>query len=390
MMYAITVATIMFAVTSSTGAFSLTYRFAAGAQRSLGRHVCRMATTAPSPEVSTPSSPAASAAGEHGANSLPIVTLERGKARIFQDGNPLVYGGAVKKVTGDARGGSFVTVHDHFGNSIGKGVFNPDSTYRVRMLTRATEVENSYDFPEIVETRLQDAVMLRRAINLPSQTDTAYRLVNGEGDRLSGLIVDVFNHVIVIQSSAVWVETHRDVIEEAMQRVFAAVPKHADEDGAARDYEVIWRRAESRLNQDGFTGDKSQEKTNIGEITVYENGVSYVVNLDDGQKTGFYCDQRENRQMIRQLSKGKTVLDTFSYTGGFGLNAALGGATSVTTVESSALACELINKNAALNGVSERVAAVKSDAVAFMRQEAEEHKTYDIGRCVRCVLCVYV
>jgi 23S rRNA (cytosine1962-C5)-methyltransferase len=150
-----------------------------------------------------------------------------------------------------------------------------------------------------------------------------YRLINGEGDRLGGLVVDVLGSTIVAQSSAYWVERHKTAIEAALL-------------ATVKSDKLVWRRAEGRLKQDGYTGDLADIVINSGaevesnsgaepeDLIVVENGVKYVVCPEDGQKTGFYCDQRDNRMMIREMSEGKTVLDTFCYSGGFSVNAAVG------------------------------------------------------------------
>lgn len=194
---------------------------------------------------------------------------------------------------------------------------------------------------------------------------------SGEGDRLGGLIVDVLGSSIVIQSSAVWVEIYRNLLEEAI--------KNTLQNDTNR---YIWRRSELRLKQDGFEGVIANDApdTLIRDIVV-ENGVQYVVYPDDGQKTGFYCDQRSNRQFIRQISHGKRVLDTFSYSGGFALNAALGGATAVTAVDSSQFAVDMAIENAKINGVSEIVKGVKMDALKYMKELQDAGELFDIVIC---------
>jgi 23S rRNA (cytosine1962-C5)-methyltransferase len=255
--------------------------------------------------------------------STPKVILEKGKARLFQDGNPLIYGGAVKEVVGNPQPGDEVIVNDNMGNTLGRGVFNPFSQYRVRMMARTYESLYTLSFEDLLKVRIEQAIALRSAISLPSAKNSVYRLVNGEGDRLGGLVVDVLGTTVVAQSSAFWVERHKAAIESALL-------------ATVKSNKLVWRRAEGRLKQDGYTGDladiviNSKSGNDAGnseeteDLVVTENGVKYVVCPEDGQKTGFYCDQRDNRMMIREMSEGKTVLDTFCYSGGFSVNAALG------------------------------------------------------------------
>lgn len=307
----------------------------------------------------------------------PKVILEKGKARLFQDGNPLIYGGAVKEVVGDPQPGDEVIVNDHMGNTLGRGVFNPFSQYRVRMMARAYESLYPLSFGDLLKVRIEQAIALRSAISLPSEINSVYRLVNGEGDRLGGLVVDVLGTTVVAQSSAFWVEKHKAVIEKAILET-------------VKCHKLVWRRAEGRLKQDGYTGELSDvvivaenndKNENVEDLIVVENGVKYVVSPEDGQKTGFYCDQRDNRMMIRELSKGKSVLDTFCYSGGFSVNAAIGGAIAVTSVDSSKPALDTADKNIELNNVNNIVTTVKADAVEYMKKMQIDGKLFDIVIC---------
>lgn len=317
-------------------------------------------------------------------NAAAKVILEKGKARLFQDGNPLIYGGAVKEVVGDPEPGAEVNVEDHMGNLLGRGVFNPFSQYRVRMLARSHDPAFAMPFEELLKVRIEQATVLRRAVGLPSAENTVYRLINGEGDRLGGLVVDVMAGTIVAQSSALWVERHRAAIELAISSSIASD-------------RFVWRRAESRLKQDGYTGEmmdiissakpttatssSSAAAAAVEDVIVIENGIKYYVSPEDGQKTGFYADQRDNRQKIRSLCHGKTVLDTFCYSGGFSLNAALGGAVQVTAVDSSKPALDTANKNTILNGVENIVTTVKADAIEYMKKMLADGQTYDVVIC---------
>jgi 23S rRNA G2069 N7-methylase RlmK/C1962 C5-methylase RlmI len=316
-----------------------------------------------------------------------VVVLEKGKARLFQDGNPLVYGGAVKDIQGDPKAGDEVIVRDHMSNDIGRGTFNPYSTYRVRMLVRNYEDLYRSSLGEILLRRIQEARDMRRSLNLPEGgVNTVYRLINGEGDRLGGLIVDVLGDIIVAQSSALWVELHRKVIADALVEALAI----GQPNGPRR---LIWRQAESRLKQDGYQGkidpdetsnsrssDGGSESVPESEHIVVENGAAFAVDLF-GQKTGFYADQRENRLMLRKLARDKTVLDCFCYSAGFSVNAALGGATRVTAVDSSKPALDTARANLKLNNIDHVVDLVKADALDYMNKMIDSKQQYDIVIC---------
>ena len=221
------------------------------------------------------------------------VTLLPGKARLFQDGNPLIFGGAVKEVFGQPLSGAEVIVKDHRGNDVGRGFYNPDSQYRVRLISRSYEDIFPLSLSDIITKRINDAIIHRKTISLPSAATSIYRLVNGEGDRLGGLMIDVIGNIVVIQASAVWVEVNKpdvvkSVIDILIQRENYSIRK------------IIWRRVDTRLKQDGYVGDtqdevvyhKTPDDLTMKKEIVVENGIKYAVFPDDGQKTGFYCDQR--------------------------------------------------------------------------------------------------
>jgi 23S rRNA G2069 N7-methylase RlmK/C1962 C5-methylase RlmI len=284
-------------------------------------------------------------------SALPQAYVEvlDGKARLFKEGNPIVYNGAIKSVHGDPEAGDEVSVKDNKGNVFGRGYFNPRSQYRVRMI--ATHEDKSFDAAtnEIISDKVKRAADLRHTLSLPREGTDVYRLINGEGDGLSGLMVDVLGDMVVIQSSAVWVEKNRNAIEGAVRTTPSLAGK-----------QVLWKQATERLKQDGWefiredtVNGPMETQTSIDAATVttvVENGVRYSLCAEKDQKTGFYCDQRENRQLLRSLVKGKTVLDLYCYTGGFTLNAVLGGATSVTCVDSSLRAVQTVRENIRING----------------------------------------
>ncbi len=221
------------------------------------------------------------------------VTLLPGKARLFQDGNPLVFGGAVKEVFGQPLSGAEVIVKDHRGNDLGRGFYNPDSQYRVRLMSRSYEDVFQSPLTDIITKRINDAIIHRKTISLPSAVTSIYRLVNGEGDRLGGLMIDVIGSIVVIQSSAVWVEANKSDIVKALTDILIRRENYSIR-------KIIWRRVDTRLKQDGYVGEvgdevvytKSADDLTIKKEVVAENGIKYAVFPDDGQKTGFYCDQR--------------------------------------------------------------------------------------------------
>ncbi|CAN0901880.1 Ribosomal RNA large subunit methyltransferase I [Linum grandiflorum] len=220
----------------------------------------------------------------------------------------------------------------------------------------------------LLHSRIAEAVELRRRIGLPSHQTNAYRLVNSEGDRLSGLIVDVFGDMAVVASSAAWVEKYRQEVEACISRI-------------GEVNHINWRPSVEILKEEGLDASHFTEfqSSSCPERTkVVENGISYAISLA-GQKTGFYADQRESRHFISAISQGKEVVDICCYSGGFALNAARGGAVNVTGVDSSLPALELARENVALNNLDpERISFLREDAAEFMKGAIARNESWDI------------
>ncbi|THG07239.1 hypothetical protein TEA_006253 [Camellia sinensis var. sinensis] len=221
---------------------------------------------------------------------------------------------------------------------------------------------------KLLETRIHAAIQLRRSLGLPSANTNAYRLVNSEGDRLSGLIIDIFGDLAVIASSAAWVEKYKPQIKACISGL----------DGI--NY-ISWRPSIEILKEEGLYISDSKEiypPSPLERVKVMENGISYLISLE-GQKTGFYADQRENRQFISTISDGQKVLDMYCYSGGFALNASRGGAMNVTGVDSSLPALELANENIALNNLDPgKISVLRCDATDFMKDALSRNETWDI------------
>ncbi|XP_063946479.1 uncharacterized protein LOC108214611 [Daucus carota subsp. sativus] len=302
------------------------------------------------------------------------VVLKKGKTQIFREGSPMVYSGAVDRIIGrpPPKTGDIVLVADGTEKPIGWGLYNSVSMFCVRIMQLEEEAIGdplcALNMEKLVERRIDAAVKLRKNLGLPSKNTNTYRLVNSEGDRLSGLIIDIFGDVAVIASSAAWVEKYKPQIEGCIGRLDAIT-------------NICWRRSTEILKEEGIDLSnlvEVQPSASTESVKVVENGISYVISLE-GQKTGFYADQRENRQFIRNISEGQRVLDMCCYTGGFALNAASGNATSVTGVDSSSPALELANQNIALNHLdTRRISFLKQDATLFMKDALSRNELWDI------------
>eukprot|EP00577_Skeletonema_sp_RCC1716_P007001 CAMPEP_0113390052 /NCGR_PEP_ID=MMETSP0013_2-20120614/9961_1 /TAXON_ID=2843 ORGANISM="Skeletonema costatum, Strain 1716" /NCGR_SAMPLE_ID=MMETSP0013_2 /ASSEMBLY_ACC=CAM_ASM_000158 /LENGTH=562 /DNA_ID=CAMNT_0000273183 /DNA_START=65 /DNA_END=1753 /DNA_ORIENTATION=+ /assembly_acc=CAM_ASM_000158 len=278
---------------------------------------------------------------------------------------------------------------------IGYGVYNPHSMYRVRILCHATqhpvlakdskrkqktrvEDHDSEILKSILERKMSDAMNLRLAMNLPSESTDTYRLVNGEGDGCSGLAVDIIGgSTAIVMSSAAWCEVHKVAIVEVLEGLLNDHPSY---NGV--DIDIIWRNTPSRLKQDGyelsFESEASDEDDT--EVIATESSVKYLTYpYSNGQKTGFYCDQRDNRLMVAEYCRDKRVLDLCCYNGGFALNAMVQGAAQCVGVDSSQDAIDAATANAMKNDLDPaKVSFVREDIAAYMKSAMKEEEEFDV------------
>eukprot|EP00985_Skeletonema_marinoi_P018301 scaffold10205_cov215-Skeletonema_marinoi.AAC.4 len=278
---------------------------------------------------------------------------------------------------------------------IGYGVYNPHSMYRVRILCHATqhpvlakdskrkqktrvEDHDSEILKSILERKMSDAMNLRLAMNLPSESTDTYRLVNGEGDGCSGLAVDIIGgSTAIVMSSAAWCEVHKEAIVEVLEGLLNDHPSY---NGV--DIDIIWRNTPSRLKQDGyelsFESEASDEDDT--EVIATESSVKYLTYpYSNGQKTGFYCDQRDNRLMVAEYCRDKRVLDLCCYNGGFALNAMAQGAAQCVGVDSSQDAIDAATANAMKNDLDPaKVSFVREDIAAYMKSAMNEEEEFDV------------
>lgn len=278
------------------------------------------------------------------------VIIKPSKAKPFFKGEPLIFSGAIQNVTDEIKPAELVEVVSSDKKLIGIGVFNPHSNYRVRLLTFLDE-NLGVDLKAIVLYRLKYAIEKRKKLDLPNSDTNIFRLVNSEADRLSGITIDVAADTVIASVTAYWVMVYRDVIQACLKDLGFK--------------NIIWRKQISALNQDGWKDDAKESETER-LVTVKENGLLFQVDAGQGQKTGFYCDQRDNRFLVRKYAKDKTVLDCFCYSGGFALSAAIAGAKRVVGIDSSAAAISLANANIALN---------KMHKVEFVEAKVEDYLT---------------
>jgi 23S rRNA (cytosine1962-C5)-methyltransferase len=268
-------------------------------------------------------------------NSLPTILLKPGEADRIVAGHPWVYHGSVLRITQPPADGALVQVKDHRQRLLGVGFFNSKSKINVRVLA-AERVEIDEIF---FEERIRAALAVRLK-HLPAAT--SFRVVNAESDFLSGLIVDKYEDVLVMQISALGMEQRKAMIVAALQKIFSprAILERSD---------VASRKFEGMGEANGIlAGDFS------GKISVNLNGLKFETDLIAGHKTGMYLDQQANYQAVAQFAAGAQMLDCFSFLGGFGLHAARAGAARVHLLDQSADAIEASKRNAAANGLAEK------------------------------------
>ena len=292
------------------------------------------------------------------------VKLKKGEGRSLKAGGAWIYDNEIAEIRGDYENGDMVFVEDFDGYPMGQGFINTRSKITVRMMTRKPDTEVNEDF---IEMRVRNAWEYRKSV-----TDTSScRLIFGEADFLPGIVVDKFSDVLVVESLALGIDRWKPVILEKLKKVLA-------EDGIA--IRGIYERSDAKVRQQegmerykGFVGEPFDTK-----VEIVENGVRYLVDVQDGQKTGFFLDQKYNRLAVQKLCKGKKVLDCFTHTGSFALNAGIAGAESVLGVDASQLGVEQARENAELNGLSERVSFVCADVFDLLPELEQKGEKYDV------------
>lgn len=293
-----------------------------------------------------------------------IVTLKKGEGRTLKAGGAWVYDNEIDSIMGSFENGDIVTVHDFDGYFLGYGFINTKSKITVRILSRKkdTVIDDAF-----LEERVQAAWDYRKQV-----IDTgSCRLIFGEADFLPGIVVDKFADVLVVESLALGIDKLKQQILDAVKRVL-------EKDGIT--VRGIYERSDAKVREQegmerykGFIGEPFNTR-----MEIVENGVKYIVDVEDGQKTGFFLDQKKNRAAMHSVCKGKRVLDCFTHTGSFALNAGIAGATEVIGVDASELGVEQARENARLNGLEDKVSFVCADVFDFLPALEEKGEKFDV------------
>ena len=290
--------------------------------------------------------------------SLPKVVLQPVKERSLKLKHPWVFSGAIKKVDPGVQEGDLVAVYSHGNEYLGTGHYH-EGSIKVRMITFG-DFTGGLDF---WLEKFKQAYALRERLGLINSTSTtAYRLIHGEGDGFPGLIVDVYGKAAVLQAHTLGMYKNIELFKDCLTALYS------------NQLEVIYDKSLESLGKQLPVGSANQFLMgNTPEMLMHENGIGFQVNFVEGQKTGFFLDQRDNRSLLRSYSAGKDVLNTFCYSGGFSLAALAGGATTVVSIDSSSKATALAQRNSDLNGFKGHE-IVTEDVFDYLRNDSQQYE----------------
>ncbi len=293
-----------------------------------------------------------------------VVTLKKGEGRTIKSGGMWIYDNEIDSIMGNFADGDIVLVRDFDGYPMGQGFINSNSKIRIRMMTRKKDQEVDGDF---IKMRVRNAWEYRKkTVDISS-----CRVIFGEADWLPGLVVDKFSDVLVVQSLALGIDRWKEEIISDLKECM-------EEDGI--EIRGVYERSDAKVRRQegmelykGFLGPEFDTK-----VEILENSVHYLVDVKEGQKTGFFLDQKYNRKAIQRLCKDAKVLDCFTHTGSFALNAGIGGAAYVLGVDASQLAVNQAKENAVLNGLTEQVEFICADVFELLPELERKGEVFDV------------
>lgn len=286
------------------------------------------------------------------------VYLKKNEEKRILNFHPWVYANEVLKIEGKDKNGSLATVLDHQGKFIGKGYINHLSKILVRIFIRDDAVPDL----EYYKKSIENADLTRKKLGYSD----CYRLVYAESDNLPGLIVDKYGDVFSVQFLTLGMEQNKELIIKALVELYNPRGIYERSDSPIREKEGL-SQTKGKLYGDFDT-----------KVIVEENSIKMCIDIENGQKTGYFLDQKENRFALRRYVKGCEVLDCFCNSGGFSLNAVLGGAKKVTSVDISEKALSDVKGNAHLNGMEDKISTVCGDVFEILRSLRKENKTFDV------------
>ena len=295
---------------------------------------------------------------------MKTLILKAGRDKSVKRHHPWIFSGAIERLDGNPDSGETVLVKSAEGNALALAAYSPQSQIRARVWSFDPGVSIKRAF---FDATIKKAIQLRAALPAARHTN-AMRLVHGESDGLPGLVVDRYDDVLVAQFLSAGAEHWREAILDALAAETGCEAIYERSDAEVRSLEGLAPKV-------GFARGNRQTK----RCPIVEHGLNFRVDVEAGQKTGFFLDQRDNRQRVRSLAEGREVLDAFCYTGGFSIAALAGGAKHVTAVESSAEALEVAKENLAANPLeASRIAFEKADVFAYQRLLRDRGKSFGL------------
>jgi 23S rRNA (cytosine1962-C5)-methyltransferase len=295
---------------------------------------------------------------------MQTIILKKTREKSILKHHPWIFSGAIEKISGNPQPGETVIIQAFDGRSLGSGAWSPQSQIAVRMW--------SFDSQEAIDEqffqrKLHQSILLRQQL-LTNPDTNALRLVNAESDGLPGLIVDKYTDFLVCQFLAAGSEYWKTTIISLLQELIPAI-------GIYERSDVGVRQKEGLPPTTGLLSGKEPPQL----VEIKENGIRFLVDIKNGNKTGFYLDQRENRKRFAEFARNSEILNCFAYTGGFGIYALAAGAKQVTNIETSADALDLLNQNVMLNGLNpDRTDNIKDDVFQTLRRFRDSRRTFDL------------
>lgn len=297
---------------------------------------------------------------------MSIITLKKGEGRLLKSGGSWIFDNEIDSIMGAFHNGDIVEVHDFDGYPMGKGFINQNSKIRIRMMTRKKDQEINHDF---LVMRVKNAWEYRKTV-MPDDLGCC-RVIFGEADWLPGLIVDKYEDVLVVQCLALGMMQFKEEIVDILKELMLTDGFRVR--GVFERSDAKERKKEGLPLHKGFIGEAFDP-----HVEIVENGVRYMVDVENGQKTGFFLDQKFNRKAMHHICKDKDVLDCFTHMGTFALNAGIAGAKSVEGLDISDFAIEQARENARLNGLDETVKFRTADVLDELPKLVSKGKQYDV------------
>jgi len=284
--------------------------------------------------------------------------------RSVRDGHPWIYGEEIRKTEGELQNGGLVDVFA--GNAfLGTGFYNSTSKITVRLISR--NANDVFD-ERLWRRRVEHAVQYRKTV-MPGADFACCRLIHGEADQMPGLTVDRYGSILSVQITCLGMELVRDIVYRALRDVLGEMGETIT--GIYERNDIALRIKEGLQEYKGWYRCDGMNVPESAVTEISENGIKYLVDVENGQKTGFFLDQKYNRAAVARIAKGKRVLDCFTHTGSFGLNAALGGAEHVTCVDISQAAVDIAKENAVCNGLDNKMDFLCEDVFDLLTKLAE-------------------